>query len=130
MPAAPGLFSITTAWPQASCSFCARMRVPMSVPPPGGKGTTMRIGLAGHACADAASGHASSAMAANTALSTAPLRSDTVDVEHRWYAVVGKDDFLAADSQPRIAAHQAMRGAAEKHVLGFLPRVVDVDVEA
>src|SRR4051794_8788431 len=40
MPAAPGLFSTITGWPQRSDSFCAISRAPVSVPPPGGNGTT------------------------------------------------------------------------------------------
>ncbi len=41
MPAAPALFSTTTGWPHFSDSFCASMRAPVSLPPPGEKGTTM-----------------------------------------------------------------------------------------
>src|SRR5213592_2140928 len=36
-----------TVRPQRSVSFCARRRAMMSVPPPGGKPTTIRTGLAG-----------------------------------------------------------------------------------
>ena len=54
MPAAPGLLSTTTGWPHFSDSFCAIQRAPVSVPPPGGKGTTMVTDFVGNAsCADA-----------------------------------------------------------------------------
>ena len=46
-PPAPGRLSTTTGWPHASCSFCAMPRPMMSSGPPGGNGTTKRIGLAG-----------------------------------------------------------------------------------
>ena len=46
-PPAPGTFSMTTGWPHASLSFWPMARARMSVDPPGVKGTTSRIGLAG-----------------------------------------------------------------------------------
>ena len=48
MPVAPGRFSITTGWPRFSPSRGAMMRATTSVPPPGGKPTTMRTGFAGY----------------------------------------------------------------------------------
>src|SRR5262245_33171625 len=48
---APGRFSTTTGWDQTSCIFAASRRPTMSVAPPGGKGTIMRTGLVGNACA-------------------------------------------------------------------------------
>ncbi|MNU02435.1 hypothetical protein D3C72_2461390 [compost metagenome] len=47
MPLAPGRFSTTTDCFSASPSFCEIRRATTSVPPPGGNGTTMRIGLLG-----------------------------------------------------------------------------------
>src|SRR5690349_15013004 len=43
-PAAPGLLSITMFQPVLSATLAARMRATGSVVPPGGKGTTTRIG--------------------------------------------------------------------------------------
>src|SRR5262249_23009487 len=40
---APGRFSITTGWPQSSLIFWAMTRERMSVGPPAGNGTTMRM---------------------------------------------------------------------------------------
>ena len=39
VPVAPGRLSITTGWPKASFSFCARGRANESAGPPGGNGT-------------------------------------------------------------------------------------------
>src|SRR5688500_17383380 len=51
-PSAPGLVSITTVWPSAWPSGCAKMRAPSSAAPPGGNGTISRTGLLGYcACA-------------------------------------------------------------------------------
>src|SRR4029077_3133544 len=50
-PTAPGLFSMTTGWPQASLSFGAISRATMSTPPPGAKGTMTCTGRAGKSCA-------------------------------------------------------------------------------
>src|SRR6188768_1920536 len=47
-PAAPGLLSITVAQPVLSLTLAARRRATGSVVPPGGKGTTTRIGPLGH----------------------------------------------------------------------------------
>ena len=58
LPPAPGRLSTTTLWPQASVRCFATSRARMSVAPPGGNGTTSRIGLVGYAgaCAIANSG--------------------------------------------------------------------------
>src|SRR5436190_21056369 len=50
---APGRFSTTTGWPKASLIFWATIRDKMSVGPPAGKGTMMRIVLFGKSCAPA-----------------------------------------------------------------------------
>src|SRR4051794_3186993 len=64
MPAAPPLFSTTTVWPHLAPSFCATMRAPVSVPPPGGKGTTRVTARFGYVpCANTAAVAASSAAA-------------------------------------------------------------------
>src|SRR5687768_5766903 len=47
-PSAPGLVSTTTGWPSACESGVVKMRAPTSAAPPGGKGTTRRIGLSGY----------------------------------------------------------------------------------
>jgi hypothetical protein len=46
-PPAPGRFSITTFWPQASVSFCARMRPSVSMVPPAGNAISNRTGRSG-----------------------------------------------------------------------------------
>jgi hypothetical protein len=48
---APGLFSITTGWPSRSDSFWPTIRATVSVGPPGGCGTTTRMGRFGYCCA-------------------------------------------------------------------------------
>src|SRR5690606_22482839 len=53
-PAAPLRFSTTTDWPSSLLSCSARMRAETSVAPPGAKGATSVMGLAGHSCATAA----------------------------------------------------------------------------
>src|SRR5215212_10275047 len=53
LPPAPGLFSITTDWPQTSCRRLPTRRAVVSVEPPGVNGTTTRTGLAGHSAAAA-----------------------------------------------------------------------------
>src|SRR5690348_4416742 len=56
-PAAPGLLSITMFQPVLSATLAARMRATGSVVPPGGKGTTTRIGPFGQSpCARAMAG--------------------------------------------------------------------------
>jgi hypothetical protein len=47
LPPAPPAFSTTTGWPSDVRMCSARMRVSVSVAPPGGNGTTMVIGRAG-----------------------------------------------------------------------------------
>src|SRR6202035_5183324 len=64
-PTAPGLFSMTTGWPQASLSFGAISRATISTPPPGANGTMTCTGRAGKssACASAAASAPKSAIA-------------------------------------------------------------------
>src|SRR5262249_11492653 len=57
---APGRFSTTTGWPKSSLIFCATIRDRMSVGPPAGNGTTMRIGRVGKSCANAGAWSAAS----------------------------------------------------------------------
>ena len=47
MVPAPGRLSTITFWPRSFDISSARMRAMVSVPPPGAKGTTSRIGLSG-----------------------------------------------------------------------------------
>src|SRR6476659_8051031 len=63
-PAAPGLLSITMFQPVLSATLAASKRATGSVVPPGGKGTTTRIGPLGHsACARTMVGAANEAVA-------------------------------------------------------------------
>src|SRR5437868_788782 len=47
---APALFSTKNCWPSALEKCCASTRPTMSVPPPGGEGTTILTGLTGYSC--------------------------------------------------------------------------------
>src|SRR2546423_11521390 len=82
MEFAPGLLSMTTGWPQVSCILAPTMRAMMSLPPPGGKPTTMRIGLAGWVCVQApvtAQNRTSAGIVARAFLMVAPAKQfDTV----------------------------------------------------
>jgi hypothetical protein len=72
LPPAPGRLSTTTCWPSFSLSLGTSMRTTASALPPGGKVTTIRIGLLGKSlplpCARA--GPASSAQAATSGTRT------------------------------------------------------------
>jgi len=46
-PAAPGLLSMSTCWPQTSDSFCPKTRAIRSELPPGGYVTISRTGFEG-----------------------------------------------------------------------------------
>ena len=48
LPLAPALFSTTMGWPSACESLSPSARAARSVEPPGGKPTSMRIGLLGY----------------------------------------------------------------------------------
>src|SRR5258708_8974927 len=61
-PPAPLRFSITIGWPRPSATRFCIMRETMSRLPPGGNGTTQRIGLLGHSCAVAAEAAKSNAI--------------------------------------------------------------------
>src|SRR3954463_763030 len=52
MPLAPGRFSTTTLCPNVLPRCSARIRPIVSALPPGGHGTTMRMGLLGQTCGD------------------------------------------------------------------------------
>jgi hypothetical protein len=54
MAAAPGLFSMTTGWPNFSVNPRPIMRASVSAAPPAAAGTIMRIGLSGYGAAQAA----------------------------------------------------------------------------
>ena len=50
-PPAPALKSVTTVWPSALETRSLNVRAITSLSPPAGQGTTKRMGLAGHSCA-------------------------------------------------------------------------------
>src|SRR6516162_969373 len=54
LPPAPGLFSITTCWPQISESRAPMMRPMLSMPPPGVNGTTSLMTRLGQPSAEGA----------------------------------------------------------------------------
>src|SRR5438874_1901167 len=68
MEFAPGLLSITTGWPQVSCIFAPTTRAMMSLPPPGGNPTTMRIGFDGQVCPELVEGPNAAVAAAHSAM--------------------------------------------------------------
>src|SRR5262245_23410657 len=71
MPFAPARFSTTTGWPQVSVSRCATVRDVISVPPPGGYGTSRRTGRDGYgACAAAVSVAVTSAAVTSSAVTS------------------------------------------------------------
>ena len=74
LPPAPGLFSITTGWPQAWASLSPIARARMSVLPPGVNGTTMRTGFDGNASAGPAA-RAVGAAAARAIAVAAPTKA-------------------------------------------------------
>src|ERR1700731_96854 len=51
LPPAPGLFSITTDWPQTSCRRLPTRRAVISVEPAGANGTTIRTDFVGQSAA-------------------------------------------------------------------------------
>src|SRR6266702_7391976 len=70
LPPAPGLFSITTDWPQTSCRRLPIRRAVMSVEPPGGNGTTMRTDRCGQSAPAARDGRMGGAAMAAAARPT------------------------------------------------------------
>src|SRR5690606_9311556 len=64
LPLPPGRFSTMTEVPSASARGCATTRASRSVPPPGAKPTTKRIGFDGHSAAWPAAGRAAPASVA------------------------------------------------------------------
>src|SRR5215212_5033451 len=67
-PDAPGLFSMMMLVPRRCCSPVCTRRASASVEPPGGKGTTRRIGPLGQLCAPAKEAANGAAAAPNTKL--------------------------------------------------------------
>ena len=68
---APARFSITTGWPQCSLMRWPTKRAMMSVGPPGGNGTMMRIGRLGKfAASDCAAAGTIAAASATAAIAT------------------------------------------------------------
>src|SRR5262245_49180343 len=67
MVLAPGLGSTSTCWPSLAVNPSAMTRTRASIAPPGLNGTTMRMGLVGHApCAQPADDRRGAASAAVT----------------------------------------------------------------
>ena len=68
MPPGPGMFSITTCWPNFSLSLAAIMREVTSATPPAPNGSTIFTGFSGHfACAWSAGASATSKPSAASA---------------------------------------------------------------
>src|SRR4051794_18411743 len=65
---APGRLSTTAVWPSPLLKCSARIRLVRSAAPPGGKGTTMRIGFDGNVCAEAMPPHAAMARTVSPAV--------------------------------------------------------------
>ena len=96
---APARFSTMNCWPRRLVRSAARMRVTMSVLPPGAHGMTMRTGRSGHA---ALALMVVNATAAATRTATANLPFATAFMEPpfypvlRWRAVDSGDRFQSA----------------------------------
>src|SRR6266851_1431040 len=88
---APGLFSMMIGWPSRGDSFSPSARATMSTPPPGGKGTMKRIGLAGY-CAAAC-------VAANTRHAAANQRANFCIVGTGYISVDGDDILFAGQEE-------------------------------
>ena len=71
VPAAPVRFSTTACWPVVRVMCSASSRAPRSPMPPAANPVTMRTGLLGQSCADAASGRRASRPQARPPSSTA-----------------------------------------------------------
>src|SRR5690606_28337932 len=91
VPLAPPRFSITTLCPRRSASRLPNMRPTASVLPPGGKGTTIRIGLFGQSVSCAcAVGSAIADTAVATAMAANPVRRRSAKVRRAR----GSDVFI------------------------------------
>src|SRR5688572_32020245 len=129
-PSAPGLVSITTVWPSAWPSGCAKMRAPSSAAPPGGNGTISRTGLLGY-CAWAEAQSTPSAMVARRCLMSLPVaRVDGIQLAlQRGEGVVAgallrRAAFahgLREDFRPD-GMHRARSAGGDLHVAGALQR--------
>src|SRR2546423_5034572 len=113
-PLAPGLFSIKTCSFQISISLGAIRRARPSAPPPGGKGTTMRTGLAGNSC-----DHAAAQMSSASSAAKSLTASDDVG-EERGDALDPALDHVAALEEElgrvRLADRDAAGRAGGEHV--------------
>src|SRR5947209_17131143 len=79
LPPAPARFSMMKGCPRISAIFGVTVRATMSVPPPGGNGTTTRIGFDGKLCASALAAKAS-ANAKRHCFSTINLSNQFVEL--------------------------------------------------
>src|SRR5262249_3427249 len=137
-PPAPARLSTITCLPRRSPKAVATTRPVTSLPPPGGKGMIIRIGLVGKSCADAAavSAMTNAAVASGSVASLgilfsifrlgsggdarsslAPDRARSVDDQSQLgELLVGGHDRVAD-----IAGKSALRAEAEA-VLGYISR--------
>src|SRR5262245_36557649 len=123
-PAAPGLLSITMFQPVLSATLAARMRATGSVVPPGGKGTTTRIGPFGQsfACALTTAGApndatlpASTARRVTTAIEVSP---DALAVRRAYHECLFRMGALFQPVDQLVAhVHVGFRDLHDRHVL-------------
>src|SRR5688500_14746535 len=96
---APGLFSTTIVWPNASCSLPVSRRVTVSVIPPGVYGTTQRICRVGY-------GSAAAAQPATSASSNARQRFQAFIASPPWSVSLHRErwaDLLGGRHRGRAA---------------------------
>src|ERR671914_229996 len=92
---APGLFSTKNCWPNALEKCTTSTRATMSVPPPGGEGTTMRTVRVGDSCAAAAAAISKKAAATLT---------------HRTARAFGGNEHKGDDASLRAAVYPVVHG--------------------
>jgi len=108
---APGRFSTVTGWPSASCTLRAVSRAVMSMAPPGGAGTMMRMGLAGKAWAPARPAHSARTKMNSQDDATPRVRSMRILSPDFWRQGVMCRPLITAYSARIGAAPQSRHGA-------------------
>src|SRR6185295_8658288 len=137
LPPAPGRLSTTTCAFHASASRCAAARAMMSVAPPGGNGTTMRIGWLGYAaCARAVRVASATGVAASAAMTVRrfilfpPRRGAAVlvDLGAAGFHDLGVLVALPCDECCEfLRRHRRGLGALRQHLLTHVRRVERLD---
>src|SRR5262245_44856098 len=117
LPPPPGMFSITTCWPNASETFCATRRAITSVGPPAANGTSIRIGFVGYVCAkpsaaesaeiSAAAMHAASARTV-AGMGVLPVGEHAIIIRETLAVTPGKGRRLTEQKGYQIHGHASV----------------------